>query len=113
MRKEVSDFLTNGFGEGISCIKDSSKCLTDDEIEIIYDCLKKHRDEAYETSSDKKPLMDYLWTSRIGRINLLKKFAVLKNKGIDICNTDTIWDLNGFMSILFLDVHYAVLDEQK
>lgn len=73
MRKEVSDFLTNGFGEGTSCIKDSSKCLTDDEIEIIYDCLKKHIDEAYETSSDKKPLMDYLWTSRIGRINLLKK----------------------------------------
>lgn len=41
MRKEVSDFLTNGFGEGTSCIKDSSKCLTDDEIEIIYDCLKR------------------------------------------------------------------------
>lgn len=113
MRKEVSDFLTNGFWEGTSCIKDSSKCLTDDEIEIIYDCLKKHRDEAHETSSDKKSLMDYLWTSRIGRINLLKKFAVLKNKGIDICSTDTIWDLNGFMSVLFLDVHYAVLDEQK
>lgn len=69
--------------------------------------------EAYETSSDKKPFMDYLWTSRIGRINLLKKFAVLKNKGIDICSTDTIRDLNGFMSALFLDVHYAVLDEQK
>lgn len=70
--------------------KDSSKCLADDEIEIIYACLKKHRDEVYETSSDKKPLMDYLWTSRIGRINLLKKFAVLKDKRIDICSTDTI-----------------------
>ena len=108
MRKEVEEFITKGFEkEENKTYSSILEGFSDEEINVIYDIVKYHRDSIMEESPDKPNhdemviLITWVWESRMSRIRMFKNFLAYKNSGKkNICTVKKFYNRRVFINFL-------------